>query len=167
MHGSGWSPGVLNPKRSMSGLKQLTLWQPVWSVCCLWAQSHSEALCIIFHFRSKGTWLREAIWGEKSSQTRTLKGHIAANSTNWIKFCRLWSSGSPELSARQEVGWLSAQAACRHSCATLVLPAKQWQRKHSSLRQRMISDCLGNRDRRTRGRYFRSLAFEELSWVPC
>lgn len=55
----------------------------------------------------------------------------------------------------------------RTQLCTLVLPAKQWQSQQSSRRWRMIPDCLGNRDRKTRGRYFRPLAFEELSLVLC
>lgn len=79
------------------------------------AKSHSQGTCNIFYFKSKGTWFREAKWGEKSFWTRTLKGHIAANFTHWNRF---WSSGV-ELSARQEVRSITAEAVCGHSCAYL------------------------------------------------
>jgi hypothetical protein len=92
---------------------------------------------------------------------------VEANSTSWSKFPLLWSSDAQERDAGQEVRWLLTEAKCGHSCAALVSPAKQWQRKPSSRSGRMIPDCMGKEDGRTRGRYFRSLAFEELSRVFC
>lgn len=140
---------------------------PPWSACCLWAQSHFEDLWIIFHFKSKETWLREAIWGEKLFWTRTLKGHTAANSTKWIKLCHLCSSGAWELSAKWDVRWISTETQCGYSCACLYCLQSSEKENTLLYAEEWSLITWRNRDRRTCGRYFRSLAFEELSWVLC
>lgn len=161
MHGSGRSPDALNPRRSMLGLKQLPLWGP-YEVCvpCAWSSISSP----------KGL-DSEKLYEEKNHSGQGHSRDTAANFSNWLKFCQageLRSSLPGRKLEDRHRGRVQAQL------WALLLPAKQWQRKPSSLLWRTSFDCLRNRERRTHGRYFRPLPLRNylecsigLFWRKC
>ena len=111
VHGSGWRPKVLNPSPSMPGLKQLPLWSPC-EVPVPSGHSCCPRLWMILNFKSKGTWLRQVIWGEKIIWTSTIKGHCC-------KFQQLsqilWGWVHRSSLPGRKLGD-NTEAVCQHSC---------------------------------------------------
>lgn len=161
LHGLRWSADVLIPGGQCPAYTGSSL-VPLWIVPPLGTEGFQGCVPhLLFQVQRHLThraYIRIKIILEKGTPGTLL--HISSIESNSVN-CRAGSA--QELSAGQEVS-RSAQRPRRAQLWVLVLPAKQWQRKHSSL-SRMIPDCLENRDRRTRNRYFRTLAFEELSRV--
>lgn len=126
MHGSGWSPEVLNPSSSMPGLKRLPLWSPCevpvpsGHSCCprLCERSRISSLKGLIQ---RGYIRRKIIW------TRTLKRHchqfqqLSQIPWSWAhrSFCQAGS-------------WGITQRPCVCTAVSASRPAKQGQRKSFS-----------------------------------
>lgn len=142
----GWNLDILNPMRSTPGLTQLPCWPPLLREASSVSRPKRLDSARLYEEKNHP--------GQGHSRDTLLQTSPPGTDSRAVGRSRL-PGRKFEASLRGRVRTDTAVNTC--------IANKAVTEPTLFLTPRMIPDCLGNRDRRTRGGYFRPLAFEELS----